>query len=75
MCHETTQEKGRSHRTIFWGKIGGLIMVVVSMILILLRGYFDNRMHPRMDTALKIVRSCAEVFYVYTVPRMEHRSL
>jgi len=62
-----------------WGvgsdQIGVLIMVVVCMIFILLRCYFDNPMHPRMDTALKIVRSFAEILYVYTVPRMDHRSL
>src|SRR5262245_24901644 len=62
-----------------WGvgsdQIGVLIMVVVCMIFILLRCYFDKPMHTRMDTALKIVRAFAEILYVYTVPRMDHRSL
>ena len=30
-------------------------------------------MHPRMNTTLKIVGAFTEVFYVYTVPRMNHR--
>jgi len=36
--------------------------------------YFDDGMHPGMDTALEIVSSFAESFYLYTVTMMDHRS-
>jgi hypothetical protein len=35
--------------------------------------YFDDCVHPGMDTALEIVSSLAESFYLYTVTMMDHR--
>src|SRR5712691_9557322 len=52
-----------------------LIMSMLFMVVVLLRFYVDDRMHPGMDTALEIVLSFAESFYRYIVPRVDNRSL
>ena len=46
-------------------------MSVVSMIR---RLYFDDRVHPGMDTALKEVYTFAESLYLHTVTRADSRS-
>jgi hypothetical protein len=52
----------------------GLIMSMASMILVLLRSYFDDRVHPGMDAALEEMYAFAESFYLYTVTGADHRS-
>ena len=53
-------------------RIHALIVAMVLMVFVL-RFYFDDGMHPGVDTALVIVRAFAEVFYMDTVPRMDNR--
>jgi hypothetical protein len=56
----------KSHR------LSVLLMVMVLMVVIP-RFYFDDCMHPGMDTTLEVMSPFAEVFDLYTLTRSDKR--